>query len=618
MKKGILILAAILAAAVATAQELDKEVVVTKEYTPTLSTPDKLSIAPRMDDTVALRPDFDYSITPVEWPTHFEQTPITVASTYVWNYRRQPLLYVKAGAGYPLNSTADAVFSWHDADAAGVGAKLSHRGQWSDIADLSGIDRKASHTDNRLSLFGYTKVGRHYTLGAELDGSYRMYHYYGDLLAAPETGESHSLDNLSGYRGDDPLQALGLGGRVWFGSDFSDLSFTNFRITASGDYLRSSVNGFFDTAEGSSDYRSGLASFGFKAEVSQLFSRHGFYLSAGYAGKKGSKDSRYKSSTLSVAPRYIYDNGAFHVTAGATVEASDCDFTAVDPLSAGFVAGSRTADSNKKTYVFPYLRLTYNDGSVITPFAEADGGVLSNDFGSMLERNPYTSPLYEAANSAEYKARIGFTGATRSNTLSYGLWGGVHYIENMLYPFYCGVLYYPAQDDCTRIAIGGELTFRPVRGLEARLDMRYYINDTGSLIDKFGGYSGGESTEETGDTPAYYNSVYAGDRKPLPSFDMNFSLRYTGAKFLVGAKLGIAGKYDCLQFAAFDESAFTGYTLETTCPARIDLGIEAQYNIGRRFAVWAEVNNLLNRRNYIYPLYPSVGINCTAGIKIIL
>ncbi len=617
MKKGILILAAIFAAATTTAQDLDKEVVVTKEYAPTLSTPDKLSVTPRMDDTVALRPDFDYSITPVEWPTHFEQTPITVASTHVWNYRRQPLLYLKAGAGYPLNSIADAAFSWHDANAGGVGAKFTHRGQWSDIADLSGVDRTASHTDNRLSLFGYTKVSSRYTLGARIDGSYRMYHYYGDLLSPSASGESQTLDHLSTYHGDNPLNATGLGGRIWFGSDFSDLSFTNFRITAAGSYLHSAVDGFFSGTEGAADFKAGLTAFDLKAEASQMFSRHGFYLAAGYMNKKGSKESQYKNSIFSVAPRYIYDNGALHVTVGAALQMGNCDFTAANPLSPRFITDGNALSSNKKTYVFPYLRLSYNDGNIITPFAEADGGVLSNDFGSMLERNPYTSPIYDAANSAEYRARIGFTGATRSNTLSYGLWGGVHHIDNMLYPFCYGIQYYPAQDDCTRIVIGGELTFRPIRGLEAQLDMRYYINNIGSRIEKFSGYTFDSSLDETTRIPNYQNETLA-DRKPLPSFDMNLSLGYTGSKFFVGAKLGITGKYDCLQFAAFKEPAFAGYTLETTCPARIDLGIEAQYDINKRFAVWAEVNNLLNRRNYIYPLYPSVGINCTAGVKIIL
>ncbi|MBR5135774.1 MAG: hypothetical protein IKU92_01875, partial [Rikenellaceae bacterium] len=73
----------LLTVTVAEAQDIEKEVVVTKEYTPTLETPDKLPIAPRMEDTVTLRPEVRYSITPTSWTTSFEQRPIAAANTYV-------------------------------------------------------------------------------------------------------------------------------------------------------------------------------------------------------------------------------------------------------------------------------------------------------------------------------------------------------------------------------------------------------------------------------------------------------------------------------------------------------------------------------------------------------
>ena len=50
---------------------------------------------------------------------------------------------------------------------------------------------------------------------------------------------------------------------------------------------------------------------------------------------------------------------------------------------------------------------------------------------------------------------------------------------------------------------------------------------------------------------------------------------------------------------------------------RLDLGVEAEYKVGKHISIWVEGNNLLNRRYCTYPLYPSVGINCTAGVKLI-
>ena len=54
-----------------------------------------------------------------------------------------------------------------------------------------------------------------------------------------------------------------------------------------------------------------------------LFGRHGFYLSVDYANRSGKNDCEYSSSVLTASPRYLFDNGAFHLQAGVTVALSD-------------------------------------------------------------------------------------------------------------------------------------------------------------------------------------------------------------------------------------------------------------------------------------------------------
>ena len=327
MKRVILlILGMAVGVAAASAQDLEKEVVVTREYTPTLATPDKLAVTPRLDDTVTLRPDFAYSITPVEWQTHFDVKPITAASTYVWNFSRQPLLYVKAGAGYPFNTTGDLAFSWYEANAGGVGLDVMHRGQWNKIDDAQGIARTASHTDNKLSLYGFTNVGKHYKAGIELDGRYRMYHYYGDVLSGVSSDNHRfSRDDIFGYDVTSPSNTVDGGAHVWFGSDFTDMSFTNFRITVGANYMTSSVKDYiyaFDR-QAYDKVKVGLLKFDARAELGQMFGRHGFYLSVDYANRSGKNDCEYSSSVLTASPRYLFDNGAFHLQAGVTVALSD-------------------------------------------------------------------------------------------------------------------------------------------------------------------------------------------------------------------------------------------------------------------------------------------------------
>lgn len=619
MKKSLIIFAMMLGCSVAAvAQELDKEVVVTKEYTPTLSTPDKLAIEPRMDDTVALRPEVSYSIAPQVWATRFEQQPITAANTYVWNYRRQPMLYVKAGAGYPLNSMADVLFSHTDGARNSFGIDVVHRGQWCDVKDQVGVQHDADYSDSRVRLFGSLGVGKRMSAGIEVVADHDLRNYYGDLN--PQAC-AMSMP-LAGLVATNPLNGFGAGGRLWLGDDFSDLSHLNFRVAVDGGYYSSKLKELFIKRLGEtevSDFEAGLMSVGAEIEMAKMFSQHGARLIVGYDYKSGSKSSGYRNSIISIAPRYLFNNGALRVEAGVTVDIDQCTSNAAVEGAQGHYAlgySFYTGEKSKGARLFPYLRLSYNESGLFTPFVEADGGLQSYDQQSLAEINPYIAPVYDAANAALYSVRLGLMGATRSNVLSYSVWAGATINDRALYPFMLNSFYFPLVDKLTRIDIAGELMLRPARGLEMALDARYHINKIGQMIDNFVGL--GMNSAEDQQVSLYQGLTdYNGGRKPLPSFDVDFKVRYTGAKFMIGAKVGVTGAYDCLQLVTLTQSEKLGYLYEQECPMRIDLGVEAEYRLGKRFSIWAEANNLLNRRDYIYPLYPSVGINCTAGVKLV-
>lgn len=609
----------LLTATVAVAQNIDKEVVVTKEYTPSLDTPAKLSIEPRMEDTVTLRPEVEYSIAPVQWATTFEQRPIAAANTYVWNYHRQPMLYVKAGAGYPLNSAADLLFSHTNGARNSFGVDLAHRGQWCDVKDLVGVKHNANYSDSRVKLFGTLGVGKRMKAGLEITADHDLRYYYGDL---DPQAVAMSMP-LSGLNTTNPLNGFGAGGRVWIGDDFSDLSRLNFRVAVDGGYYGAKVKEMFVRRLGAgemSDFDAGLAYVGAKAEVAKMFSRHGARLIVGYDYKSGTRQSDYRNSILSVAPRYIFNNGALRVEAGVTVAIDRCSSNdAVDGELGHYAMGNSfyTSEQTKGVHLFPYLRLSYNEGGLFTPFVEADGGLQSYDRQSLAEMNPYIAPVYDAANASVYMARLGLLGATRSNSLSYSVWAGAEINNRALYPFMLNAYYFPMMDKLVRINFGGELTVRPVRGLEVALDARYHVNKIGEKIDQFVGVVA-EGVDGEPQPSLYQNlTEYNGGRRPLPAFDVDLKVRYTGARFMVGAKFGATGAYDCLQMVALSGTEYLGYFYELECPARLDLGVEAEYKVGKRLSIWAEVNNLLNRRYYNYPLYPSVGVNCTAGVKLI-
>jgi hypothetical protein len=64
MRKLAYIIVLMLALPAVASAQVAKQVEVSKDYTPTLNSAQKLSIAPDMTDTVKMRPDIDYTITP--------------------------------------------------------------------------------------------------------------------------------------------------------------------------------------------------------------------------------------------------------------------------------------------------------------------------------------------------------------------------------------------------------------------------------------------------------------------------------------------------------------------------------------------------------------------------
>ncbi|MBO6082599.1 MAG: hypothetical protein J6P46_06205, partial [Bacteroidales bacterium] len=49
-------------------------------------------------------------------------------------------------------------------------------------------------------------------------------------------------------------------------------------------------------------------------------------------------------------------------------------------------------------------------------------------------------------------------------------------------------------------------------------------------------------------------------------------------------------------------------------PGWVDLGLQAELSVTRQLGVWARVGNLLNQNIQRHPVYPSPGVNMTAGI----
>ena len=131
------VIAAFLAAGVLTAQEdaasITQRIEVTRQYVPELGEAQKLDFPPRMADTVTLKPDISYAITPTPWKSVFDTEPIAPVAISTAEYRHQRPFYLMLGGGYPAQSRLDfyAAFSTPRDIRAGVYA--NHVGQWAKL-----------------------------------------------------------------------------------------------------------------------------------------------------------------------------------------------------------------------------------------------------------------------------------------------------------------------------------------------------------------------------------------------------------------------------------------------------------------------------------------------------
>ena len=101
------VIAAFLAAGVLTAQEdaasITQRIEVTRQYVPELGEAQKLDFPPRMADTVTLKPDISYAITPTPWKSVFDTEPIAPVAISTAEYRHQRPFYLMLGGGYPAS-----------------------------------------------------------------------------------------------------------------------------------------------------------------------------------------------------------------------------------------------------------------------------------------------------------------------------------------------------------------------------------------------------------------------------------------------------------------------------------------------------------------------------------
>ena len=121
------------------AAQVEKQVEVTKAYVPRVESAQKLAIEPDMTDTTHMRPEIDYTVTPLSLRTTLATRPIRPATVTYWEFNRPLPFYLKVGAGYPLNSVLDFYASTQNPSTGYVLGYVNHEGRF---AKMTAIHRR--------------------------------------------------------------------------------------------------------------------------------------------------------------------------------------------------------------------------------------------------------------------------------------------------------------------------------------------------------------------------------------------------------------------------------------------------------------------------------------------
>ncbi len=197
MKKMLIVAALAAVLPQLAAAQVEKQVEVTKAYVPKVESASKLAVQPDMTDTARMRPEIDYTITPLSLRTTLSPRPIRPATVTYWEFNRPLPFYLKAGAGYPLNSVLDFYASSQNPSTGYVVGYVNHEGRYADIKNDFGVKNNSTRMFNRIGAAAGKYFGRH-ILEGDIYYDNRMYHRYG----AWADGDGAGL----GDRGDERLR----------------------------------------------------------------------------------------------------------------------------------------------------------------------------------------------------------------------------------------------------------------------------------------------------------------------------------------------------------------------------------------------------------------------------
>ena len=588
MKRYITTLIILCVVSFAASAQVTKQVEVTKDFAPEIGESRKMDIAPNMVDTITLRPEIDYTVTPRSFASALGTHRFNPATVTYWEYQRKYPFYLKLGAGYPLNTVADFYASTHRADVGYLTGYINHNGQYSKLKYFNGFDGKeykdnrAMKMNNKFGVMGGKYFGR-YTLSGDLFYRMDIYDRYPFHNSVAEDGTPILEYKKRDIDFDDVSLALS------FGDAFADYSFLNFKVYAEADLYNDKSENFI----AGHHYQQMNVKAG-ATLAREITKRSALSLDVNYEGYYGLKSLKsYDNSIVGLDLRYRYRSGKLvDLTAGAKV-----------------LYDHNPADVKQdRWHAFPYvaLSLNINDKGVFVPYVEVNGELQNNSYYSLVRRNPYIAILGGAYNSLStdvalpntelYNVRFGVSGHSANSKFAYRFYANMSFMRNAIYWYNINQIFFGVESASRNIwSLCGAVDYKPISQLLLTAQIK------GSL------YNGDASVEDA-----------------MPNVEALLRARYTHKKFTVGLSAELFGptEWTTIQdYALFlPEWTFKPQRGEFKTPTSLNLSLYGDYRASKTCTVYAEVNNILGDidklATYHWAFYREMGASFTVGVKL--
>lgn len=439
MKSVFILSAAVLFCGVSPLRaQVTKQVEVTKAYIPEVSKAVKLPVAPDMTDTVRLRPEIDYTVTPLALATNLSTEPFRPASVTYWEFNRPQPFYLKVGAGAPLNSVLDFYASTQNPGTGYAVGYLNHTGDWAKIRNDFGVKPTSWRMHNRLGAAAGKYLGRR-LLEGKLDLTNRVYNNYGfDRAEAlcPRYGSDGSVSYYPFTKVSNDRQHYDdatLSVRI--GDDFTDLSRFNFNVELHGGYFLNASQmqptlrslSMFD----GDSYHELSGGGGFR--LGKSFGLHAFEFKADFDGAwRNVRD--YRSTQLLFGLHYAYRHDKFRWSVGLDYVRDGVEYEEIAGVDLSdpkyLFLELQTEHENR---FLPAASITYDptDGKFLL-YAELTGRVRRNDMQTLSRLNPYAHMIPMLPNTEQHRVTGGIKGATGGGRFSYNLYVGYAHEKNAL------------------------------------------------------------------------------------------------------------------------------------------------------------------------------------------